>query len=244
MGCPSNPNPQWHITKSSQSFQRAQRAHVHHNLITTVLVENEGLKNLLPGHKKLFLVLTLRASLDLGESLHTHINIHSYTAPPHATRRVLLVTFRSLLTSQLGPDCGWWVLRNVALSYFGLALQSTETSTPQLSCAFSAAQEGADPNRSTGASSMEEKRKDLPTFMRCSSFGLSFSWVQPLISAEWNFCGGEDLERNQWTTSQIKIIAGIIAGHKRESISECNVQMEEIQLSVPFTHYSFFHFSQ
>lgn len=86
---------------------------------------------------------------------------------------------------------------------------------------------------------MEEKRKDLPTFMHCSSFGLSFSQVQPLISAEWNFCGGEDLERNQWTTSQTKIIAGIIAGHKRESISECSVQMEEIQLSVPFTHYSF-----
>lgn len=131
-------------------------------------------ENLLPGHKRLLLVLTPRPSLDLGESLHTHINIHSYTAPPHATRHVLLVTFRSLLTFQLGPDCGWWILRNLALSYFGLALQSTETDTPQLSCAFSAAQERADLNWSRGASSMEEKRKGLPTLMHCSSFGLSF----------------------------------------------------------------------
>lgn len=67
--------------------------------------------------------------------------------------------------------------------------------------------------------------------------------MEPLISAEWSFCEGglKDLERNQQTqaTSQIKIIACIIAGHKRVSISECDTQMEEIQVSVPFTHYIF-----
>lgn len=44
---------------------------------------------------------------------------------------------------------------------------------PQLMCALSTAQKGADPDRFTGASSMEEKRKDLPALMHHFWFILS-----------------------------------------------------------------------
>lgn len=87
-----------------------------------------------PYSERLILVTTLRPSLALGESFNTHINIHRYTAPPHATSRYLLITLRSLLTSLLGPDCGCWILRNLALSYFGWALQSTAGMTNLSSC--------------------------------------------------------------------------------------------------------------
>lgn len=168
-----------------------------------------GAENLLPGHKRLLLVLPLRASLDLGESLHTHMNIHSYTAPPHAARRVLL----------WHPDHAW--LPNLALIVGGEFLEIWPWAILDWPCrAQRLAHLSSDVHlvlHKRGQIPNDPQEKICPRSCTVPHLVWVLSWVQPLISAEWNFCGGEDLERNQWTTSQIKIVAGIIAGHKREN---------------------------
>ena len=136
----------------------------------------------------------------LGWISEHHINTCRYAAPPHAASRYLLITFRWLLTSLLGPDCGCWILRNLALSYFRLAPQSTAGRTNLSACGhFVPHKRGQIPT--DPREPQARKRKDLPALMHYFWFILSLCWVEPLISAEWSLCEGglKDLERNQQT---------------------------------------------
>lgn len=158
-----------------------------------------GAENLLPSQsagflkpysERLILVLTLRASLALGESFYTHINIHRYPATPHATSHYLLITLRSLLTSLLGPVCGCWILRNLALSYFGWALQSTAGKTNLSSCVHLALHKRRQIPTNSQEPQAWKKREKI-----CRINALFLVYFESLLSGAFNPCWVELLWR-------------------------------------------------